>query len=290
MNPRLNRPNFRFLPLCALFLTGCEQAKPQTAEGLRKIAARTASGTVNTKLEARVQPPMPRAGEFSFWDLKVFDIKDDPDGTRVEWKFFNDLPQTSTDATISEVLMNAWIISRNGQVFLPSRPKYQGYGSFNTDWTIQRAGKYTLFVEYQPREKGKIVLPVEFASWNFTVAPGKSAEKPVGDDPHWSPTRNPAAITVGGAPDGEPAGTLSIENLPTSAGDTKPVSVVGVPDGATGLQLVALTAGGTFFHFVRGADGTYPVGFPKAGRVRIWAYFTLNDVPYAAWLNQDIAE
>ena len=289
MNFRLNRFVFAFLPLGVVFLTGCEQTKPPTPAGLRKIAARTASGTVNTKLEARVQPEIPRASEFSFWDLKVFDIKDKPDGTRVEWKFFNDLPQVSTNATISEVLMNAWIVSRDGQVFLPARPKYQAYGSFNTDWTMPRPGNYALFVEYQPRRKGKIVLPVEMARWNFNVAPGKSSAKPVRKAANWSPTRNPAAITVSGAPDGEPAGTLRIENLPTKRGETRSVSVEDAPDGAEGIQLAAMTAGGKFFHFIRGSDGKFAVTFPQAGMVKIWAYFTLNGVPYAASLNQIVA-
>lgn len=282
----------RLLPFSAflcLALAGCEQNRPPTAEGLRKIAQRTASGTKNTKLEARVHPETPRAGEFSFWDLKVFDIQDQPDGTRVEWKFFNDLPQSSTDATISEVLMNAWLISRDGQVFLPARPKYQAYGSFNTDWTIPRAGPYTLFVEYQPRKKGKIVLPVEIAQWNFPVASGSSTQKPVRKSSNWSPTHNPLPITLGGAPDGEPAGTLNIENLPTSAKETKSVKIQGAPNGATGMELVALSAGGAFCHFPRNADGTFAVRFDKPEMVRLWAYFTLNGALYAAPMNQLIS-
>ena len=286
---------FRFSLLPLLFalsllpLSGCEQTKPPTAEGLRKIAARTASGTLNTKLEAKSQPAPPRAGEFSFWDLKVFDIKDKPDGTRQEWKFFNDLPQPSTDATISEVLMNAWLVSRDGEDFLPARPKYQANGSFNTDWTIPRPGKYLLFVEYQPRRKGKIVLPVEMAKWNFSVAPGKSQAKPVIDAPYWAPTRNPVAVTAFGTRDGEPAGTLSIQNLPLGRGETRSVSVQGAPGGAEGIQLAALTSGGAFLHFQRGADGKFAVKFPASGLARVWAYFTLNGVPYAASINHEIS-
>lgn len=277
------------LPLGALFLAGCEGPRPPGPEELRKIAARTASGTRSTQLEARVHPVTPRAGEFSFWDLKVFDLKDKEDGTRKEWKFFNPLPQTSTDHTISTVQMNAWVISRDGKVFLPKRPKYQAYGSFNTDWTIPRAGKYTLFVEYQPAASGKVLLPVEMAHWNFSVAPGKSSEKPLDEAPNWSPTRNPVPITVNGAPDGEPAGTLSIENLPAARGETKAVTLRDVPQGAEEIQLVALTEKGEFFHFARNADGTFPVSFKTPGMVRLWAHFTLNGVPYAAPLNQLIS-
>ncbi len=278
-----------FIATGALFLAGCEGPKPPGPDTLRKIAARTATGTVTTKLEARVDPPTPKAGEWSFWDLKVFDFKDAADGTRTEWKFFNPLPQTSDNLTISTVQMNAWVISRDGRVFLPKRPKYQAYGSFNTDWTIPRAGKYLFFAEYQPAKSGKVLFPIEMARWEFTVAPGKSGEKPVSDAPHWSPTRNPLPITVGGAPDGEPAGTLNLENMPTQARETKAVAVRSLPDGAQGLELVALTADGQFFHFQRDANGTFPVVFPQTGMVRIWAYFTLNDVPYAAPMNQLIS-
>ena len=271
-----------------IFLAGCEQKKPPTPEGLKKIAARTASGTVTTKLEARVQPAIPRAGEFSFWDLKVFDIQDQEDGTRKEWAFFKPLPQPSSDATISEVLMKAWIISRDGRVFLPARPKYQGYGSFNTDWTIPRPGAYTLFAEYQPAATGKI-YPVELAHWNFQVVPGKEAAKPLGERPHWTQTHNPLPITLRGASDGEPAGTLSIENLPSRKGETRATKIVAAPEGAQDMDLAALSSGGTFLHFPRNPDGTFAVNFPKSSTYRVWAYFTLNGAPYAAPINQVVS-
>ncbi|MBW3637172.1 MAG: hypothetical protein KY445_12025, partial [Armatimonadetes bacterium] len=159
-------------------LSGCEQTRPPSPEALKKIAARTAIGTTLTKLEARSQPEIPRAGEVSIWDLKVFNIKDKEDGTRQEWKFFAPLPQAgskdSAASSTTEVLMNAWLISRDGAVFLPVRPSYKGYGSFVTDWTIPRPGPYTLFVEYQPAIKGEKALPIEMARWNFRVAAGDS--------------------------------------------------------------------------------------------------------------------
>lgn len=286
--------NFRFhcLPILVLtgvlVLSGCQQTRPLTAEGLKRIEARTARGTVNTKLEAKPQPEKPRAGEFSFWDLKVFDIKPNEEGGRKEWKFFVPLPQSSDNATISTVQMNAWIISRDGRVFLPARPKYQAYGSFNTDWTIPRAGPYRLFVEYQPAQKGMVELPVEMAHWEFNVEPGKSAEKPVRAEADWSPTSNPVPITIRGAANGEPAGTLSIENLPTTKNEAKAVKVSGVPDGALDLQLATLSQNGDFSHPNRADDGTFTVKFAKSGMVRVWAYFTLNGVPYAAPINVSI--
>lgn len=285
VDPFMKRLLFIALPF---FVAGCEQTRPPSAEGLKKIAARTASGTLTTKLEARVQPEIPRAGEFSFWDLKIFDMEDKPDGARKEWKFFNTLPQTSSNATISEVLMRSWIVSRDGRVFLPARPKYQGYGSFNTDWTLPRPGAYTLFTEYQPAARGKI-YPVEMAHWNFTVAPGKSDEKPLGEAPHWRQTNNPVPITLRGAASGEPAGTLSIENLPSKKAETRAVKISGAPDGASEMDLAARSSGGTFLHFARNDDGTFAVTFPKPSTYRVWAYFTLNGAPYAAPINQEVS-
>ncbi len=280
----MKRVIFAALPL---FLAGCEQGRPPSAEALKKVAARTASGTVTTKLEARVQPEKPRAGEPSFWDLKIFDIKDQEDGTRKEWKFFKPLPQPSNDATISDVSMNAWLISRDGRVFLPSRISYKAYGSFVTDWTLPRPGPYTLFAEYQPAERQKI-YPLEQARWNFEVLAGKSDAKPLSNEAHWTPSQNPAPITLRGAADGEPAGALRIENLPSKAGENAVVKVVAAPDGVSNMELAALSSGGTFLHFPRNSDGTFQVNFPKSSVYRVWAYFTLNEAPYAAPLNHAV--
>lgn len=267
-----------------LFVAGCEQTKPPTPEGLKKIEARTAKGTTHTKLEARPQPEKPRAGEVSIWDLKVFDMKDKPDGTRTEWKFFDQLPQSVGVPNTTDVLMNAWLISRDGTVFLPSRPSYKGYGSFLTDWTPPRPGLYTLYAEYSPAQRGK-TYPVEIANYNFRVISGPSQEKPLPDKANWMPSLNPAPITVNGAPDGDPAGTLSIEGLPATAGEKGNVSIKGAPAGATGMELVTVSAGGHFQHFRPNAIGNFEVSFPKSSMVRVWAYFTLNDIQYAAPLN-----
>lgn len=272
-----------------LALAGCEQAKPPTPEGLKKIAARTASGTVFTKLEARSQPEQPRAGEVSIWDLKVFDKKDLPDGTRQEWKFYAPLTQPIThneNANTSDVLMNAWLVSRDGSVFLPSHPSYKQYGSFVTDWTPPHPGAYTLFVEYQPSERGKI-YPIEMAKWNFTIIPGSVAEKPLRAQPHWTPNDNPAPITVNGLKDGEPAGTLTMEGIPDKAKVDGVVTLKGAPQGITDVELAAVSAGGQFLHFRPLPDGkSFAVNFPSSGMYRIWSYFLLNGVPYAAPVNR----
>lgn len=277
--------NKRFsLLLALLWLTGCEQARPPSAEGLKKILARTATGTVFTKLEARPQPEPPRAGEVSIWDLKVFRKQDKPDGTREEWKFFSPLPQPSDAATISDVLMQAWIVSRDGSVFLPVRPSYKAYGSFVTDWTLPRPGAYTLFVQYKPSEKGK-TYPTETARWNFEAAPGTSKLNPLPQTPHWTPSQNPAPITLHGEPDGEPAGTLSIAGLPTKAGQSGAVTLKNGPQGAQNAELVAVSEGGQLLHFPAAPDGSFAVNFPRSAMYRVWASFTLNGAPYAAPLN-----
>jgi hypothetical protein len=167
------------LSLGALCLAGCEQTRPPTPEGLKLIKLRTATGTRNTKLETKTQPSPARAGQISIWDFKVFDIHDKPDGTRTEWKFFKDLPQSSSDKGTTEVLMNAWLISRDKTVFLPQKPSAKQFGSFVTDWTIPQGGPYTLFVEYQPVVakdelsfndlKKAPALAVEHARWELNI-------------------------------------------------------------------------------------------------------------------------
>lgn len=274
-----------------LFLAGCEQAKPPTAEGLKKIAARTAKGTIFTKLEARSQPEKPRAGEVSIWDLKVFNIKDKEDGTRDEWKFFVPLTQPAgsneTGSNTTDVMMNAWLVSRDGSVFLPTRPSYKAYGSFVTDWTPPHPGAYTLYVEYQPSERGK-TYPVELANWNFSVIAGNTPEKPLPSQPHWTPNDNPAPITLHGAKDGAPAGALTLEGLPDKMNTEGVVTIKGAPQGITDVEMAAISAGGQFLHFKPAPGGGFTVSFPKSGMYRIWTYFNMNGVPYAAPVNRYI--
>ncbi|HEX8463187.1 MAG TPA: hypothetical protein VF627_01095 [Abditibacterium sp.] len=279
--------------LAATGLAGCGRTRAPSPAELRQIALerekRTATGTVTTKLEARPQPLVPRAGEFSFWDLKVFKMQDKPDGSREEWKFFSPLPQPSNQANTTDVLMQAWLISRDGEVFSALRPSYKAYGSFNTDWTPPRPGLYTLFVQYRPAERGQ-TFETEMARWDFTVAPGKSAAKPLGKTASWTPSQNPAPITLNGASDGEPAGTLSIENLPTRAKEEAVVKLENVPEGAQNIELVALSAGGNLLHFPALPDGrSFTVSFPQPAIYRVWAYFSLNDAPHAAPLNHAVS-
>jgi len=172
---RFPRSTSSLLLAFPLLMAGCnyEQSKPPTAEGLVLIKARTAVGTHTTKLEARPMTNPPKAGEISIWALKVFDIKDKPNGERNEWKFFNQLPQTQNgeEAGTTDVLMRAWIISKDKSVFLSQSPSYKAYGSFVTDWIIPKAGDYSVFVEYQPAASGNKIYDVEMARWDFKTVP-----------------------------------------------------------------------------------------------------------------------
>ena len=101
---------------------------------------------------------------------------------RQEWKHFAQIPQQpGTQITNTQVLMNGWLISKDGTVFLPQKPTYKAYGSFYTDWTLPRPGDYTLWLEYQPavaqneelsaaelmQRRASYNLPREIAYWDF---------------------------------------------------------------------------------------------------------------------------
>lgn len=186
-----------------LLLAGCEQQRPPTPEGRRLIESRTAVGTRNTRLEARPQPFPVKTG-LSIWDLKVFASKDNPNGTRKEWKFFESLPQTNRSLNTTQTLMRAWVISRDGRIFLPRIPAYKAYGSFVTDWNITHPGSYTLFVEYQPLQKAEEgirqgeAIPRELARWNFEVRDSASTAQIGGALP--APARAVRASTRTSAP------------------------------------------------------------------------------------------
>jgi hypothetical protein len=184
---RFSRPTSSLFALPLLLMAGCsyEQSLPPTPEGLVLIKARTAVGTVATKVEARPMTLPPRAGEVSIWSIKVFDIKDKPSGERKEWKFFNQLPQNTSDGGTTDVLMRAWIISKDRTTFLPQTPSYKAYGSFVTDWTMPKAGNYSLFVQYQPvalsdpddrnsPAERSVTLSMEMARWDFEAVPNSS--------------------------------------------------------------------------------------------------------------------
>lgn len=285
-----------------LCLAGCEQTRPPTPEGLKLIKLRTAAGTVNTKLEAKSQPSPPRAGQISIWDFKVFDIKDKPDGTRTEWKFFKDLPQSSGDKGTTDVLMNAWLISRDQTVFLPQKPSSKQYGSFVTDWTIPKSGPYTLFVEYQPviakdelsfdDLKKAPALPIEHARWDFQVegnglAPALTPQIAIGAD------QKSDARTVYSL-DSASYGTrapfrLTIANLSFKANVRTTLDPkIGVTSGkAFDQSLTALSPDG--HSLVHQVGATPAVTLGQKGVWRAWFCFSLDGKSFAAPLDLNVS-
>ncbi len=177
--PRFSRT---LLALPLLILAGCQPTRPPSPAAQKLIDAQTMSGPVNTKVQARPFTYPVKSAELSLWDIKVFDVKDKDNGLRQEWKHFAQIPQQpGATITNTQVLMNGWIISRDGTIFLPQKPTYKAYGSFYTDWTLPRPGDYTLWLEYQPsvaheeelsaaeliNRKASYNLPREVAHWDF---------------------------------------------------------------------------------------------------------------------------
>ena len=179
------RPRLLFVaPLFLVALTGCQPFRPPSPATLKIIKAQTLTGPVNTKVRAKPFTYPVKSGELSFWDIKVFDTKDKENGMLQEWKTFAQIPQQpGTQVNNTQVLMNGWIISKDGTIFLPQKPTYKAYGSFYTDWTLPRAGTYTLWLEYQPsvahneelsmgelmERRASYNLPREVGYWNFTA-------------------------------------------------------------------------------------------------------------------------
>ena len=168
--------------LLLIAVAGCEPMRPPSPAAQKIINKQTLIGPVKTKVQAKPFTYPVKAGEQSFWDIKVFDIKDKPDGLRQEWKHYAQLPQQpNTKINNTQVLMNGWIISKDGTIFLPQKPTYKQYGSFYTDWMLPRPGDYTLWLEYQPsvaqnedlsmgelmNRRASYNLPREVGYWDF---------------------------------------------------------------------------------------------------------------------------
>ncbi len=179
----MSRPAL-LLALSLLAVAGCQPTRPPSPAAQKLIDEQTMIGPLNTKVQARPFTYPVKSVELSLWDIKVFDVKDKDSGLRQEWKHFAPIPQQpvpTTTITSTQILMNGWIISEDGKVFLPQKPTYKAYGSFYTDWTLPKPGDYTLWLEYVPavafedelsakelvNRKASYNLPREVGHWDF---------------------------------------------------------------------------------------------------------------------------
>ena len=279
--------------LTLLGLFGYEKARPPSPDGRKKIEARTAKNTIHTRLEARSQPEKVRAGQVSIWDLKVFQPKDKPDGTREEWKFYAPLANASLSGNVSQVFMRAWLISADKRVFLPQIPSYKGYGSFVTDWTIPQNGAMTLWVEYTPIKlvrdglPGGEILTTELARWNFQVA----GEKKPNFEPLPAPTKAPSgeeffpAMSLDRATYGakSPFGImLRRENFRANQSGGLDWSVTGIGENVEveTEDFAAISPNGqTFFHE---SSDTVAATFNAPGIWKCWFSFQIDGKKYGA--------
>ena len=117
------------LPLVAV--AGCQPTRPPSPAAQKLIDEQTMTGPVNTKVQARPFTYPVKSAELSLWDIKVFDVKDKENRLRREWKHFAQIPQQPrTKVNNTQVLMNGWIISKDGKVFLPQKPTLKDYARF----------------------------------------------------------------------------------------------------------------------------------------------------------------
>jgi len=273
---------FASAAVLSLALAGCEPTKPPTPAEQRVYATRLAATSTMgqseikpyTKLIEFSQPHEPIAGSVCTIELKVFSAQDQKDGTHPEWKFFHPLPAAPAKATPSECLMEAWLISRDGNVFLHNRPSLKDYGTFLTDWIMPQAGDYNLYAIYQPayQDEEKPWL----RSQVFRIEVARRAVKilgsgPLPSAPAWSPSpvtggnllltapggaTAPAAVTVASPHVGEPIDLA----LPKGF----------VPPAGVQPNLIAVSADGKDFQQIMAQSGHFVFSFDNPGLYRLW--------------------
>ena len=298
----MKRAYFLLIPL--LGLAGCQPSRPPSPGSLKLIKEQTAIGPVHTKLQAKPFTYPVRAGELSLWDIKIFDIKDKENGLRQEWKNFAQLPQQlGTQVNNTQVLMNGWIISQDGTIFLPQKPTYKGYGSFYTDWTLPRPGPYALWIEYRPSvahneelsagelldRKASYNLPREVGSWNFNAVGEKLTGAPdVGD------TSSVRASTSEGQPlaiydaKGARAGAIALLK-PVKARVNRALKLQWTVSGTPleDPEIVAIAPDrSTLLHGIGAAP---ELTFGTAGTWKIWFSFVRDGQSFAAPYSLNVA-
>ena len=284
------------LPVLAV-AAGCQPTRPPSPAAQKLIGEQTATGPVNTKIQAKPFTYPVKSGELSLWDIKVFDVHDKENGLRQEWKNFAQLPQQpGATITNTQVLMNGWLISKDGTVFLPQKPTYKAYGSFYTDWTLPRPGDYTLWLEYQPsvahneelsaaeliQRRASYNLPREVAYWDFKAV-GASLPSIKSDNDDWIPPSNGTALKTYNNKGNRVAEDVTISPLPSARAGQKTRIKWALSSGATPLEnpeIVAIAPDrSTLLHEI----GTAPtLTFPMKGDWKIWFNYTRGDQNFAA--------
>ena len=282
------------LPLLAV--AGCQPTRPPSPAGQKLIKEQTLSGPVNTKVQAKPFTYPVKAGELSLWDIKVFDTKDKDNGLRQEWKHFAQIPQQpGTQITNTQVLMNAWIISKDGTVFLPQKPTYKAYGSFYTDWTLPRAGDYTLWLEYMPsvahneelsaaelmERRASYNLPREVGHWNFKAVGESLPDTGYSEVLSSVPSGNVSASVYNDK--GSRTSEVVFFEKPNARAAQKATlkwSVSGAKGAIENPEIVAIAPdNSTLLH---GIGASPELTFTKAGKWRIWFNYTRGEQSFAA--------
>lgn len=303
LGARLNLPMPRFsrislvLPLLLVAVAGCEPHNPPSPAALKIIKAQTLIGPVNTKVRAKPFTYPVKAGEMSFWDIKVFDIKDKPDGLRQEWKHYAQLPQ-QPDTTLNntQVLMNGWIISKDGTIFLPQKPTYKQYGSFYTDWTLPRPGDYTLWLEYQPtvaqnedlsmgelmNRRASYNLPREVGYWNFKAIGASLPTPSYSEVLSAKPPKGSISTEVFNDKGGRTSEVVFFEN-PSARVTQKSIlkwSVSGANGAIENPEIIAIAPdNSTLLH---GIGPSPEMTFDVSGDWKIWFNYTHGEQSFAA--------
>ena len=284
------------LALALIALAGCQPTRPPSPEAQKLIDEQTATGPVYTKIQARPFTYPVKAGQQSFWDIKVFDIKDKESGLRQEWKHFAQLKQQpGTKVNNTQVLMNGWIISRDGTIFLPQKPTYKAYGSFYTDWMIPRPGDYTLWIEYQPAlaheselsmqelidRKASTNLPREFAHWDFKAVGETLPTTDMAEITSPAPSEGQKMIFVRNDRGGK-TGEVVFLDVPTTRVGQKTTFQWSVPgrNPIEDPEVVAIAPDkSTLLHGI----GTSPtMTFTRAGEWKIWFSYARGKQSFAA--------
>lgn len=293
--PRFFRISF-VLPLLLVAVAGCEPHNPPSPTALKLIKAQTLIGPVNTKIQVKPFTYPVKAGELSFWDIKGFDIKDKPDGLRQEWKHYAQLPQQpDTKITNTQVLMNGWIISKDGTIFLPQKPTYKQYGSFYTDWTLPRPGDYTLWLEYQPavaqnedlsmgelmNRRASYNLPREVGYWNFKAIGNSLPGLGTIDELTPIPDANGNPLLVYNSK-GESVGAVTWTPVKARVGQKTRLQWA-LPSGAAPIEnpeIVAIAPDNSTL--VHGIGAAPEMTFDVPGEWKIWFNYTRGEQSFAA--------